>query len=66
MGVETGESYGGGSRTWRIWARSRTGWNFALAAYAYSSPDRLADHADLNLWAVMYKCPASARYSELG
>ena len=46
--------------------RSRTGWNATLAAHAYSVRRRIAGRADLNQWAVMHGCPASARYSELG
>jgi hypothetical protein len=46
--------------------RSRTGWNATLAAYAYSARRQMAGTADLNLWAVMHGCPASARYQELG
>jgi len=46
--------------------RSRTGWNATLAAYAYSVRRQVAGTCDLNQWAVMHGCPASARYRELG
>jgi hypothetical protein len=46
--------------------RSRAGWNATLAAYAFSARRRIAGTADLNRWAVMHGCPASARYAELG
>jgi len=46
--------------------RSRAGWNATLSAHAYSARRKVAGEADLNLWAVMQGCPASARYSELG
>ncbi len=46
--------------------RSSTGWNATLAAHAYSARRRISGTADLNLWAVMHGCPASARYCELG
>ncbi len=45
--------------------RSRTGWNATLAAYAYAVRRKVARAADLNLWATMHGCPASARYQEL-
>jgi len=45
--------------------RSRTGWNATLAAHAYSARRQIAGTVDLNLWAAMHGCPASARYNEL-
>lgn|GEM_PF-1487782 len=45
--------------------KSRTGWNATLAAYAFSARRQIAGRADLNLWAAMHGCSASARYSEL-
>lgn len=48
--------------------RSRTGWNATLAAYAYSIRRQIAGARapDLNRWAAMHGCPASARYEESG
>jgi len=46
--------------------RSRAGFNATLAAHAFSVRRRIAGTADLNLWATMHGCPASARYEELG
>ena len=45
---------------------SRSGWNATLAALAYSARRLIAGSSDLNLWAAMNGCPASARYRELG
>lgn len=44
----------------------RTGWNATLAAYAYATRRDMTRFPDLNLWAAMHNCPASARYEELG
>lgn len=46
--------------------RARTGWNATLAACAYSARRQIGGAVDLNQWAVMHGCPASARYHELG
>ncbi|MFC1526987.1 hypothetical protein ACFL6X_09295 [Candidatus Latescibacterota bacterium] len=46
--------------------KSKTGWNVTLAAFAFSQRLNRAGHADLNEWAAMHGCPASARYAELG
>lgn len=46
--------------------RSRTGWNATLAALAYSTRRQIDGRADLNVWAAMHGCPASARFRELG
>lgn len=46
--------------------RSQPGWNATLAAHAYSARRQIAGTADLNQWAAMHGCPASARYRELG
>jgi len=45
--------------------RSRRGWNGTLVALAYSARRLTARSCDLNLWATMNGCPASARYTEL-
>ena len=55
-----------GFRSLEYLPRSRTGWNATLGAYAYSVRRRVAARCDLNQWAVMRGCPASARYKELG
>lgn len=55
-----------GFRSLEYLPRSRTGWNATLAAYAYSVRRQIAETCDLNQWAVMHGCPASARYRELG
>ena len=55
-----------GFRSLEYVPRSRTGWNATLAAYAYSDRRQVAGTCDLNQWAVMHGCPASARYRELG
>jgi hypothetical protein len=55
-----------GFRSLEYLPRSRTGWNATLAAYAYSVRRQIAGNCDLNQWAVMHGCPASARYRELG
>ena len=55
-----------GFRSLEYLPRSRTGWNATLAAYAYSVRRQVAGTCDLNQWAVMHGCPASARYRELG
>jgi hypothetical protein len=46
--------------------RSRCGWNATLSALAWSARRQVENSPDLNLWAVMQGCPASARYAELG
>ncbi len=46
--------------------RDRAGWNMTLAAWAYAMRRQLAERADLNLWAQLHGCPASARYARLG
>ena len=55
----------GGFKDLEYMPRSRTGWNATLAAYAYAVRRKVARAADLNLWATMHGCPASARYQEL-
>ncbi len=55
-----------GVRSLEYLPRSRTGWNVTLAAYSYSVRRQVARACDLNQWAVMHGCPASARYRELG
>jgi len=45
--------------------KSRSGWNATLSAHAFSARRHIAGKADLNLWAIMQCCPASARYREL-
>jgi hypothetical protein len=45
--------------------KSKTGWNATLAAQAYSQRQHHCKAADLNLWATMHGCPASARYAAL-
>lgn len=42
--------------------KSRAGWNATLAAQAYSLRRQLEGDVDLNQWAIMHGCPASARY----
>ncbi len=44
----------------------RSAWNMTLAALAYAARRRIADRADLNLWAAMHGCPPSGRYAYLG
>jgi hypothetical protein len=56
----------GGFRSLEYLPRSRTGWNATLAAYAFSVRRQVAGRCDLNQWAVMHGCPASARYEEMG
>lgn len=46
--------------------RSRAGWNATLAALSFSQRLKREGRADLNQWATMHGCPASARYTELG
>ena len=55
-----------GFRSLEYLPRSRTGWDATLAAYSYSVRRQVAGTCDLNQWAVMHGCPASARYQELG
>lgn len=55
-----------GFRSLEYVPRSRAGWNATLAAHAYSVRRQVAGTCDLNQWAVMHGCPASARYRELG
>jgi hypothetical protein len=46
--------------------QGRCGWNATLAALAWSARRQIEPRPDLNLWAVMHGCAASARYAELG
>ena len=46
--------------------KARSGWNATLAALAFALRRQLDGQADLNTWACMHGCVASARYAELG
>jgi len=46
--------------------QARSGWNATLAALAFALRRQLEGQADLNIWASMHGCVASARYAELG
>ena len=46
--------------------KARTGWNATLAALAFALRRQLDGRADLNTWASMHGCVASARYADLG
>lgn len=54
-----------GFRSLEYLPRSRAGWNATLGAHAFSVRRQIAGTCDLNRWAAMHGCPASARFGEL-